>query len=157
MEKNRYRDKKNMELIAASIEKHCTVLGRGIKVMNVCGSHERSIAEWGLRDLLPGTLELIPGPGCPVCVCAEHDIGEAIEISKQGVTILSFGDMLRVQTQYGSLMDARSAGADVRVIYSPDDAHFTLRKIPYDIESAQRKIVEAGLPPFLASRLGSGT
>ncbi len=98
--------------------------------MNVCGSHERSIAEWGLRDLLPEQLELIPGPGCPVCVCAEHDIGEAIEISKQGVTVLSFGDMLRVQTKYGSLMDARSAGADVRIIYSPDDAVLAALKEP---------------------------
>ena len=98
--------------------------------MNVCGSHEHAIAEWGLRDVLPEQLELIPGPGCPVCVCAEQDIGEAVEIARQGVTILSFGDMLRVQTQYGSLMDARSAGADVRIIYSPDDAVETARKEP---------------------------
>jgi len=127
---NRYRDQKNMELLAASIHRHCAAIDRRIKVMNVCGSHERAIAEWGLRDLLPETLELIPGPGCPVCVCAEHDIGEAIELSKQGVTILSFGDMLRVQTQYGSLMDARSEGADVRIIYSPDDAVEAARKEP---------------------------
>jgi len=111
-----------MELLAASIEKHCAAIDRRIRIMNVCGSHERSIAEWGLRDLLPETLELIPGPGCPVCVCAEHDIGEAIEIASQGVTVLSFGDMLRVQTKYGSLMDARSSGADIRIIYSPNDA-----------------------------------
>jgi hydrogenase expression/formation protein HypD len=119
---NRYRDQKTIESLAASIHRRCAAINRRIKVMNVCGSHERSIAEWGLRDLLPEQLELIPGPGCPVCVCAEHDIGEAIEISKRGVTILSFGDMLRVRTQYGSLMDARSDGSDVRIIYSPDDA-----------------------------------
>ena len=107
---NTYRDQKTMELLAASISKRCAALGRRVKVMNVCGSHERSIAERGLRDLLPEKLELIPGPGCPVCVCAEHDIGEAIEIAKQGVAVLSFGDMLRVQTKYGSLMDVRSAG-----------------------------------------------
>jgi hydrogenase expression/formation protein HypD len=119
---NTYRDQKTMDTLAASIHRHCAAIGRSLKVMNVCGSHERSIAEWGLRDLLPEQLELIPGPGCPVCVCAEHDIGEAIEIAKRGVTVLSFGDMLRVRTQYGSLMDARSDGADVRIIYSPDDA-----------------------------------
>ncbi len=119
---NTYRDQKTIQTLAASIHRRCAALDRRIKVMNVCGSHEHSIAEWGLRDLLPEHLELIPGPGCPVCVCAEHDIGEAIEIAKRGVTLLSFGDMLRVQTKHGSLMDARSDGADVRIIYSPDDA-----------------------------------
>jgi hydrogenase expression/formation protein HypD len=119
---NTYRDQKTIQTLAASIHRRCAAIDRRIKVMNVCGSHERSIAEWGLRYLLPERLELIPGPGCPVCVCAEHDIGEAIEIAKRGVTLLSFGDMLRVQTKYGSLMDARSEGADVRIIYSPDDA-----------------------------------
>lgn len=125
-----YRDQKTMESLAASIHNRFSAINRSLKVMNVCGSHERSIAEWGLRDLLPDQLELIPGPGCPVCVCAEHDIGEAIEIAKKGVTLLSFGDMLRVRTKYGSLMDARSEGADVRIIYSPDDAVAAALKEP---------------------------
>ena len=127
---NRYRDQKIMDALAASIHRRCAAIGRRLKVMNVCGSHEHAIAEWALRDLLPEALELIPGPGCPVCVCAEHDIGEAIEIAKQGVTVLSFGDMLRVRTRYGSLMDARSEGADIRIIYSPDDAVEAARTEP---------------------------
>jgi len=127
---NKYRDRDIMESLAASVHRRCAALDRRIKVMNVCGSHEHAIAEWGLRDLLPDGLELIPGPGCPVCVCAEHDIGEAIEIAKRGVTVLSFGDMLRVQTKYGSLMDARSEDADVRIIYSPNDAVAAARKEP---------------------------
>lgn len=127
---NRYRDREIMQALASSIRAGCDAAGRSLKIMNVCGSHERSIAEWGLRDLLPESLELIPGPGCPVCVCAEHDIGEAIELAGRGMTVLSFGDMLRVRTRYGSLMDVRSEGADVRIIYSPDDALEAAHKEP---------------------------
>ncbi len=127
---NRYRNRKTIDALAASIRRRFDAVGRGLKIMNVCGSHERSIAEWALRGLMPEGLELIPGPGCPVCVCAEHDIGEAIALAKQGVTVLSFGDMLRVRTRYGSLMDAHGEGADVRIIYSPDDALEAARKEP---------------------------
>lgn len=127
---NRYRDRSAIDALALSIRRRFDAVSRGIKIMNVCGSHERAIAEWALRDLLPEGLELIPGPGCPVCVCAEKDIGEAIEIARQGMTILSFGDMLRVRTRYGSLSDQRSEGADIRIIYSPDDAVSAARKEP---------------------------
>lgn len=127
---NRYRDRHIIDALATSIRKRFAGIGRAMKIMNVCGSHERTIAEWGLRDLLPEGLELIPGPGCPVCVCAEHDVGEAIEIAARGATLLSFGDMARVHTKYGSLMDARSEGADVRIIYSPDDAVEMARREP---------------------------
>jgi hydrogenase expression/formation protein HypD len=127
---NMYRDRRTIDALAASIRTRFAAAGRAMKIMNVCGSHERAIAEWGLRDLLPAGLALIPGPGCPVCVCAEHDVGEAIEIAARGATLLSFGDMARVHTKYGSLMDARSEGADVRIIYSPDDAVEMARREP---------------------------
>jgi len=103
-------------------------------LLNVCGGHERSITQAGLRSTLPHWLNLIPGPGCPVCVCPEIDIALAIAMAHQTKTILaSFGDMLRVpintlQTKnffpkkIRSLALAKASGLDVRPIASPIDA-----------------------------------
>lgn len=99
-----------------------------IRVLNVCGGHERSIAEIGLRNLLPEWLQLLPGPGCPVCVCPEELIHQAIRIAlEHPVTLVAFGDMLRVPVNVGrnepdSLVAARTAGADIRPIASPLEA-----------------------------------
>jgi len=93
---------------------------RKIKIMNVCGSHEHTIAFSGMRSLMPGNLEIIPGPGCPVCVCPESDIINAINLSKQDdVILLTYGDMLRVPTKHGSV---RSDGKNYRMISSPFEA-----------------------------------
>ena len=68
-----------------------------VRIMNVCGGHERSITMAGLRGALPGQVELIPGPGCPVCVCPEEDIYAAIQLARRSdVIVTAFGDMLRV-------------------------------------------------------------
>ena len=67
-----------------------------VRVMNVCGGHERSITQAGLRGALPAQIDLIPGPGCPVCVCPEEDIYAAIQLARKGVVVAAFGDMLRV-------------------------------------------------------------
>ena len=99
-----------------------------IKIMNVCGGHERSLNQAGLRTLLPKHIELIPGPGCPVCICPESAIAMAIEIALNEVVIVTtFGDMLRVpiNTAKGkprSLEQARALGADIRPIASPTEA-----------------------------------
>jgi hydrogenase expression/formation protein HypD len=95
---------------------------RQIKIMHVCGSHEHTITYYGLRTLLPENLELVAGPGCPVCVCSTKEIREAIDIAAKDAILCTFGDMLRDRTPYGSLDDARSRGADVRIVYSPMDA-----------------------------------
>ena len=72
-------------------------LKRRTRIMNVCGGHERSITLAGIRSALPKTIELIAGPGCPVCVCPEEDVYQAIQLSlKTDVTLVAFGDMLRV-------------------------------------------------------------
>ncbi|HRX71999.1 MAG: hydrogenase formation protein HypD [Gammaproteobacteria bacterium] len=103
-------------------------LSTPVRIMNVCGGHERSIAMAGLRSLLPETIRLIPGPGCPVCICPEEDIYQAIQWTLQEPAIVvSFGDMLRVPVnaprgEVRSLEEARAAGADVRPIASPRDA-----------------------------------
>lgn len=99
-----------------------------LRVLNVCGGHERTISLSGMRDVLPDTLELIPGPGCPVCVCPEEDIHLAIRIaSEHDVTLVAFGDMLRVPANVPkgharSLEAARASGADVVPIASPAEA-----------------------------------
>lgn len=103
-------------------------LPRRLKILNVCGGHERTVTMAGLRALMPPEVELVPGPGCPVCVCPEEDIHEAIRLAMGGkVILLAFGDMLRVPANVpkgepGSLEQARGAGADVRAIATPLDA-----------------------------------
>jgi hydrogenase expression/formation protein HypD len=107
---------------------HALPLDGPVRVMNVCGGHERSIGMAGLRTALPRWIELIPGPGCPVCVCPEEDVYQAIQIAlREPVTLVAFGDMLRVpvnvaRSEARSLEQARAAGADVRPIASPLDA-----------------------------------
>ena len=103
---------------------------RTYKIMHVCGSHEHSLSQWGLRSLLPQTVELIAGPGCPVCVCPEHEIREAIAIADQGALVVTYGDMLRVPTRAGSLLDASTRGADVKLVYSAFDAARVARENP---------------------------
>ncbi len=88
-----------------------------IRIMNVCGSHEHTIAFSGIRSVIPENLELIPGPGCPVCVCPESDIINAIDLSKRDdVILVTYGDMLRVPTKNGSI---RSEGKNFKMVTSP--------------------------------------
>jgi len=93
--------------------------------MNVCGGHERSITQAGLRSVLPPNIELIPGPGCPVCVCPEEDIYHAIQLAlNEPLTLAAFGDMLRVPVnvpkgEVRSLEQAKARGGDVVPVASP--------------------------------------
>jgi hydrogenase expression/formation protein HypD len=94
-----------------------------IRLMHVCGTHEHEIIQYGLRQLLPDSITIIPGPGCPVCICPVELIDQAVTLSYQpGVTVLSFGDMLRVPATRESLDDARKNGGSVRMVYGPLDA-----------------------------------
>ncbi|MCI6993719.1 hydrogenase formation protein HypD [uncultured Methanobrevibacter sp.] len=92
-------------------------LSTPVKIMHVCGSHEHTIMENGIRSLLPEEVEIIAGPGCPVCVVPSREIDEALELIDRGVTITTFGDMLRVPGSERSLADAKAEGGDVRVVY----------------------------------------
>jgi hydrogenase expression/formation protein HypD len=97
--------------------------GRHYKVMEVCGGHTHSIYKYGIDDLLPENVELVHGPGCPVCVIPMGRVDDGIAIAKQpGVIFACFGDMLRIPGSTGSLLDAKAEGADVRMVYSPLDA-----------------------------------
>jgi len=96
--------------------------------MNVCGGHERAISLSGLRSAIPSNVELVPGPGCPVCICPEEDVYEAIQLAlHEDLILVAFGDMLRVpvnapRKEPRSLEQARAAGADIRPIATPTEA-----------------------------------
>jgi hydrogenase expression/formation protein HypD len=101
------------------------------KIMEVCGGHTHAIYRYGLASLLPDNVELVHGPGCPVCVIPMGRVADAIAIAHEPDVILAcFGDLLRVPGSDGSLLDAKAAGADVRVVYSPLDALAISRENP---------------------------
>ena len=98
-------------------------IDRPITVMEVCGTHTVAIARSGLRELLPEQLRLLSGPGCPVCVTDDLDLDMVIALSRQeGIILATFGDMMRVPGTESTLLQEKSKGADVRVVYSPADA-----------------------------------
>lgn len=96
--------------------------GPPLRLMEVCGTHTHAIFEYGIRALLPPGITLVSGPGCPVCVTPAAYIDRAVEISlKSGHALCTFGDMLRVPGERGSLLEAKAAGGDVRMMVSPMD------------------------------------
>jgi hydrogenase expression/formation protein HypD len=117
-----YRDPALARSLAAEIRSLVTA-GEVVRVMEVCGGHTHAIYRHGLEELLPPEVELVHGPGCPVCVIPTGRVDDAIAIAEtDGVTLATFGDMLRVPGSRGSLLDAKARGADVRMVYSPLDA-----------------------------------
>jgi hydrogenase expression/formation protein HypD len=96
---------------------------RPLKFMEICGGHTHTIYKHGIEDILPPSIDLVHGPGCPVCVLPMGRIDDAISIAHTpGVIFTTFGDMMRVPGSHESLLDARANGADVRFVYSPMDA-----------------------------------
>jgi hydrogenase expression/formation protein HypD len=93
-----------------------------VKICHVCGTHEWTITHFGIRSLLPSNIEVIAGPGCPVCIVPASEIDEVVQLAQKGVVVTCFGDVLRVPGSKTSLLDARAEGADVRVVYSVSDA-----------------------------------
>lgn len=104
-----------------------------IRVMEVCGTHTMSIFQYGLRFLFPEGLQMISGPGCPVCVTSQADMDAMIELSqKKDVRLVTFGDMLRVPGSKISLKEAQANGAKVHMVYSPMDSIDIALKYPED-------------------------
>jgi hydrogenase expression/formation protein HypD len=115
-----YRDGEAAKTLASAIARTVT---RPWTLMEVCGGQTHTIVKYGIDRILPPELELVHGPGCPVCVTALETIDRAHAIaSRPDVTFCSFGDMLRVPGSRGDLLELKSRGADVRVVYSPLDA-----------------------------------
>ena len=124
-----YRTPEGISRLSAEIAR--LARGRRVKLMEVCGGHTHAIYKHGLQDLLPEHVELVHGPGCPVCVIPMGRIDDAIAIARTpGVIFATYGDMMRVPSSTGSLIDAKAEGADVRFIYSPLDALTLARKNP---------------------------
>ncbi len=104
---------------------------RPIRLMEVCGTHTVSIFRSGIRSVLPRTLSLLSGPGCPVCVTDQAEIDAFVALSRQpGVTVATFGDLMRVPGSASSLQRERAEGRDIRVVYSTMDALAIARKEP---------------------------
>ncbi|MEM2110396.1 MAG: hydrogenase formation protein HypD [Candidatus Bathyarchaeia archaeon] len=101
-----------------------------IKICHVCGTHEWTISHYGIRSLLPDNVEVISGPGCPVCIVPAVEIDEAVQLSLKGVSITCFGDVLRVPGSNMSLLDAKAKKANVHVVYSLTDAVKMAEKEP---------------------------
>jgi len=124
-----YRDAELARMIAADIGRISG--GQPLKLMEVCGGHTHTIYKHGIEDVLPRNIDLVHGPGCPVCVLPMGRIDDAIAIARtDGVIFTTFGDMMRVPGSNGSLLDAKANGADVRFVYSPLDALKLARQHP---------------------------
>ena len=125
------RSKGFTDKITKAIKKNIKDINKPIKIMHVCGTHEHTMSKYGLRTLLPKELEILSGPGCPVCVCPAADIDKVIEIGKRDNTIITtFGDMIRVPATNLSLAELKAKGADVRIVYGPHDAIKIARENP---------------------------
>ncbi len=109
---------------------------RSFKFMEVCGGHTHTIYRHGIEHVLPANVELVHGPGCPVCVIPMGRVDDAIAVAATpGVIFTSFGDMMRVPGGHGNLLEAKARGADVRFVYSPLDA------LRIAVEHPDRKVV----------------
>jgi len=117
--------------IAVALAEEAKRAGRSMCFMEVCGTHTVAIARGGLCAMLPESIKLISGPGCPVCVTSARDIDRAIAVAMiKGAVAVSFGDMLRVPGSLGSLETARESGGEAAVVYSPLDALALARENP---------------------------
>lgn len=119
----RYVDEFRSPAAVRKLIENIKELDRSARLMEVCGTHTMVISRAGLRPLLSPQVELVSGPGCPVCVTSDVDIDRAIAVSLlPGVTVATFGDMMRVPGSTSSLADAVARGASVKVVYSPLEA-----------------------------------
>jgi len=116
----RFSDPRRARDLADAI--HILAPAEPYKIVHVCGTHEMAITRNGLRRYLPETVDLLEGPGCPVCVTPARDIDTAIAVARTGAVVCSFGDMMRVPGSEGSLDAARSDGCRIRTVLSAADA-----------------------------------
>jgi hydrogenase expression/formation protein HypD len=119
---------REIEALVAAIDRPA---GRPLHIMEVCGGHTHAIFRYGVEGMLPGGIELVHGPGCPVCVLPMGRVDDCLSIAEQpGVIFTTFGDAMRVPGSRKSLMQAKAEGADIRMVYSPLDALAIARANP---------------------------
>jgi hydrogenase expression/formation protein HypD len=163
-EKLRFRDPEFAKGIASKIKSLAPKAGK-VKICHVCGTHEWTITHYGLRGLLPENVEVIAGPGCPVCIVPAAEIDEAVQLAKKGVVVTCFGDVLRVPGSQSSLLEAEAAGADVRIVYAVSDAvemakrepdkQFAFFAIGFETTAPSTAVEALGNPPLNFSFLVS--
>ena len=125
-----FRDAEKARALAAKITSLCEP-GRHYKFMEVCGGHTHTIYKHGLEDYLPENIQLVHGPGCPVCVIPMGRVDDAIHIARQpDVLMTSFGDMMRVPGSGGNFFDSNAEGTNIRMVYSPLDSLKIARQNP---------------------------
>jgi hydrogenase expression/formation protein HypD len=125
-----FRDPDAAAYLTRRLQAAAARMSRPMHLMEVCGTHTMAIARSGLRQLMPPSIELLSGPGCPVCVTPAGYLNAALALARQGFIIATFGDMVRVPAASGSLEAARAAGAAVEVCYSPENALHLARAHP---------------------------
>ncbi|HTP28068.1 MAG TPA: hydrogenase formation protein HypD [Anaeromyxobacteraceae bacterium] len=123
LEQLKFRDPDRARALAAALAREVAAIGRSpISVMHVCGSHEQSIARFGLRAVFPKDLQVIMGPGCPVCVTDMPEVDEAVALALAGHRIATYGDMMKVPGSGRSLADTVGEGAKIDVVYGVQQA-----------------------------------
>jgi hydrogenase expression/formation protein HypD len=116
-----FRDRELVSKVAEEIAELSK--GLDVRIMHVCGTHEWTITHYGIRDMIPRNVKVVAGPGCPVCVTPGNEIDAISDLSmKEGVTVTTFGDLLRVPGNRTSLSEANSLGGNVKMVYSVADA-----------------------------------
>lgn len=135
-----FRDPEAARALIATARALTEAIGRTVRIMEVCGGHTHTIFKYGLEEMLPDAVELVHGPGCPVCVLPVGRVDDAIAIAESpGVLFTTYGDALRVPGSKRSLQQCKASGADVRTVYSPMDALALARANP------EREVVFFGL------------
>ncbi|MEM2508297.1 MAG: hydrogenase formation protein HypD [Candidatus Hadarchaeales archaeon] len=120
-----FREKEDLaKHVISLIKRHAREIGETIKIMNFCGTHEWTTVHYGIRSILPPNVEMVAGPGCPVCITPAGDVDLAVEAAMEGIILYTYGDAFRLRGSKNpfSLQEAKAAGADVRVVYSFLDA-----------------------------------
>jgi hydrogenase expression/formation protein HypD len=130
----KFRDPGKARALAVALERLTRRIGRApVSVMHVCGSHEQAIAKFGLRATFPKGLNVIMGPGCPVCVTDVPEVDEAVVLAMQGVRIATYGDMVKVPGTVKSLADVQADGARLHVVYSVAQAAALARETDEEV------------------------
>jgi len=126
----KFRDAETGRALVQALARVTSEIGRSpVAVMHVCGSHEQAIARFGLRAAFPKGLDVIMGPGCPVCITDIPEVDEGVALAQQGVHIATYGDMVKVPGTVRSLADAQAEGAKIHVIYSAAQAVELARRL----------------------------
>jgi hydrogenase expression/formation protein HypD len=130
----KFRDPERAAALVGALKHATAAIGRApVSIMHVCGSHEQAIARFGLRATFPRELDVIMGPGCPVCITDLPEVDEAVALARQGVRIVTYGDMLKVRGTSLALADVQAEGARIDVVYSVAQAADLARQTSEEI------------------------